>query len=124
MIKTQHGIMPNPAPATLEILKDYPIEFTDVNFELTTPTGAAIVKTLSSGLYRNQDLSGGKIKIKSVGFGSGTFDIAELPNLFRVMICEIDEDMIGQTEKLIQIETNIDDMNPQIYPFVMERLFE
>lgn len=124
MIKTQHGVMPNPAPATLEILKDYPVEFTDVNFELTTPTGAAIVKTLSSGLYRNLDLSGGKIKVKNIGFGSGTFDIPELPNLFRVMICEIDEDVTGQTEKLIQIETNIDDMNPQIYPFVMERLFE
>src|SRR5204863_8142388 len=124
MIKTQHGVMPNPAPATLEILKDYPIEFTDVNFELTTPTGAAIVKTLSSGIYRNQELSGGKIKVERVGFGSGTFDIAELPNLFRVMICDIDEGTMDQTEKLIQIETNIDDMNPQIYPFVMDRLFD
>jgi uncharacterized protein (TIGR00299 family) protein len=124
MIKTQHGVMPNPAPATLEILKDYPIEFTDVNFELTTPTGAAIVKTLSSGLYRNEELSGGKIKITSVGFGSGTFDIPELPNLFRVMICDIDEQAASDREKLILIETNIDDMNPQIYPFVMDKLFE
>ena len=49
LINTQHGIMPNPAPATLEIIKDYPVEFTDIDFELTTPTGAAIVKTLSSG---------------------------------------------------------------------------
>jgi uncharacterized protein (TIGR00299 family) protein len=124
LIKTQHGVMPNPAPATLEILKDYPVEFTDINFELTTPTGAAIVKTLSSGIYRNDDLSGGKIKIKNIGFGSGTFDIPELPNLFRVIICEIDESGIRDTEKLIQIETNIDDMNPQIYPYVMDKLFE
>lgn len=124
MIKTQHGIMPNPAPATLEILKHYPVEFTDVNFELTTPTGAAIVKTLSSGIYRNAELSGGKIKVLSSGFGSGTFDIPELPNLLRIMICEINESGKDSNENLIQIETNIDDMNPQIYPYVMEKLFE
>ncbi len=124
LIKTQHGVMPNPAPATLEILKDYPVEFTDVNFELTTPTGAAIVKTLSSGIYRNRDLSGGKITVKNIGFGSGTFDIPELPNLFRVIICEIDESGFSDTEKLIRVETNIDDMNPQVYPYVMDKLFE
>ncbi len=124
LITTQHGIMPNPAPATLEILKDYAVEFTDINFELTTPTGAAIVKTLSSGIYRNQDLTGGKIKINKIGFGSGTFDIPESPNLLRVMICEIDESKSAQTENLVQIETNIDDMNPQIYPYVMDKLFE
>lgn len=119
MIKTQHGIMPNPAPATLEIIKDYPVEFTDIDFELTTPTGAAIVKTLSSGLYRNDFPQ--NIKIEKIGFGSGTFDIPELPNLFRVMIAEVEEPF--EKEPLLLVETNIDDMNPQIYPYVMDKLF-
>ncbi|MGH2575788.1 MAG: nickel pincer cofactor biosynthesis protein LarC, partial [Ignavibacteria bacterium] len=118
LINTQHGVMPNPAPATLEILKDYPVEFTNINFELTTPTGAAIVKALSSGIYTNISVS----SIKKIGFGSGTFDIPESPNLLRVILCEI-EDRLSE-EKLLQIETNIDDMNPQVYPYVMERLFE
>ncbi len=122
LIKTQHGVMPNPAPATLEILKDYPAEFTNIDFELTTPTGAAIVKTLSAGVYDNNTLS--NVKIESTGFGSGTFDIKESPNLLRVILCEETGNKSVQLEKLIQVETNIDDMNPQIYPFVMEKLFD
>jgi uncharacterized protein (TIGR00299 family) protein len=122
LINTQHGVMPNPAPATLEILKNYPVEFTNIDFELTTPTGAAIVKTLSSGVYDNNALS--NVKIKSTGFGSGTFDIKESPNLLRVIICEIEEERYLSKEKLVQVETNIDDMNPQIYPYVMQKLFD
>jgi pyridinium-3,5-bisthiocarboxylic acid mononucleotide nickel chelatase len=122
LINTQHGVMPNPAPATLEILKDYPVEFTNIDFELTTPTGAAIVKTLSGGVYDNN--FSGNIKIESVGFGSGTFDIKESPNLLRVMLCEIEESKYLNKEKLVQVETNIDDMNPQIYPYVMQKLFD
>ncbi len=122
LINTQHGVMPNPAPATLEILKDYPVEFTSIDFELTTPTGAAIVKTLSSGVYDNSTLS--NVKIKSTGFGSGTFDIKESPNLLRVIICEIEKSEFLHMEKLVQVETNIDDMNPQIYPYVMQKLFD
>ena len=122
LINTQHGVMPNPAPATLEILKDYPVEFTSIDFELTTPTGAAIVKTLSSGVYDNNTL--GNVKIKATGFGSGTFDIKESPNLLRVIICETGEQGFLSIEKLVQVETNIDDMNPQIYPYVMQKLFD
>ena len=120
-VNTQHGIMPNPAPATLEILKDYPVHFTNIDFELTTPTGAAIVKTLSSGIYDNGII--GDVKIKKIGFGSGTFDIKESPNLLRVILCDM-EIPLGGVKKLVVIETNIDDMNPQIYPYVMEKLFE
>jgi pyridinium-3,5-bisthiocarboxylic acid mononucleotide nickel chelatase len=120
LINTQHGVMPNPAPATLEILKDYPVEFTNIDFELTTPTGAAIIKTLSSGVYDNDRM--GNIKIKNIGFGSGTFDIKESPNLLRIIICDTQNEL--QKEQLVQVETNIDDMNPQLYPFVMEKLFE
>jgi hypothetical protein len=122
LINTQHGVMPNPAPATLEILKDYPVNFTDIDFELTTPTGAALVKTLSSGIYDNGSIS--NIKIKKIGFGSGTFDIKESPNLLRVILCDADLSSFLNSEKMVVIETNIDDMNPQIYPYVMEKLFE
>ena len=120
LINTQHGVMPNPAPATLEILKDYPVEFTNIDFELTTPTGAAIVKAMSRGVYDSGQL--GEVNIKKIGFGSGTFDIKESPNLLRVILCE--NVQLKGTERLVQIETNIDDMNPQIYPYVMEKLFE
>ena len=122
LINTQHGIMPNPAPATLEILKDYPVHFTDIDFELTTPTGASIVKTLSSGLYDKGEIS--SVKIKKIGFGSGTFDIKASPNLLRVIVCDVSSDLIPNRENMVVIETNIDDMNPQIYPYVMEKLFE
>jgi uncharacterized protein (TIGR00299 family) protein len=121
-INTQHGIMPNPAPATLEILKNYPVNFTNIDYELTTPTGAAIVKTLSSGIYDNDSL--GDVKIRKIGFGSGTYDIKESPNLLRVILCEVSEPSKLNIEKLVIIETNIDDMNPQVYPYVMEKLFE
>lgn len=119
LIDTQHGLMPNPAPATLEILKDYPVEFTEMNYELTTPTGAAIVKTLSNGIYDKTSVN----NIKKIGYGSGTFDIKESPNLLRVILCEGIEET-NESDDLLQIETNIDDMNPQIYPYVMEKLFE
>ena len=119
-INTQHGVMPNPAPAALEIIKDYPVEFTDVDFELTTPTGAAIVKALSSGTYRS-DLPG-QIRIEKIGYGSGTFDIPALPNLLRIIITNLDE--LVEQENLMLLETNIDDLNPQVYPYLMDRLFE
>lgn len=122
VINTQHGVMPNPAPATVEILKDYPVEFTDMNYELTTPTGAAIVKSLTPCPFPK----GRGVKIQKVGYGSGTFDIKESPNFLRVIIGEISPLSFGEGlgEGLFQIETNIDDMNPQIYPYVMEKLFE
>lgn len=122
LINTQHGVMPNPAPATLEILKDYPVHFTDIDFEITTPTGAALVKTLSSGIYDKGEIS--TVKIKKIGFGSGTFDIKESPNLLRVIVCEGTVNENENMENMIVIETNIDDMNPQLYPYVMEKLFE
>jgi uncharacterized protein (TIGR00299 family) protein len=122
LINTQHGVMPDPAPATLEILKDYPIEFTDIDFELTTPTGAAIVRILSKGIYNNGLL--GSVNIKKIGFGSGTFDIKESPNLLRVILSEVQENLTIQKETLLQLETNIDDMNPQLYPYVTEKLLE
>ncbi len=75
-VNTQHGKMPNPTPATVEILKEYRTVLTDIPFELTTPTGAGIIKALSSGM-----LSMEQLQVKSIGYGTGTREIPQLPNL-------------------------------------------
>lgn len=117
MITSQHGPMPTPAPATLQILRDYPVEFTAIPRELTTPTGAAIIKALSRGTLDREHL-----RVKSVGYGAGTQEIAELPNFLRVVIGELEA--ATETDDVVSVETNIDDMNPQMYPVVIEGLLE
>lgn len=116
-VDTQHGRMPIPAPATIEILKDYSVTFLDLPFELTTPTGAGIIKALSSGLMNDK-----KIKISNIGYGAGSKDIPQIPNLFRILIGEFVESY--STDDSYIVETNIDDMNPEFYPFVIEKLLE
>ncbi|MEJ5306629.1 MAG: nickel pincer cofactor biosynthesis protein LarC [Ignavibacteria bacterium] len=116
-VETQHGRMPIPAPAAIEILKEYPVTFVDLPFELTTPTGAGIIKALSSGLMSDK-----KVKISNIGYGAGSKDIPQLPNLFRILIGEFVEGYSVDDSYII--ETNIDDMNPEFYPFVIEKLLE
>jgi len=115
VIRTQHGIMPTPAPGTLEILKAYPVVFTSVHEELTTPTGAAIIKALSSGVLDQE-----QVVVQTIGYGAGTKELAELPNFLRLVIGAL----ASETERddVVTIETNIDDMNPQVYPVLIERL--
>jgi hypothetical protein len=114
-IDTQHGRMPIPAPATLEILKGYPSVLTSVAHELTTPTGAAIIRALSSGLLDDE-----RLRVSSIGYGAGTNEFKEIPNFLRVIIGTLDSPM--EQEEVVIVETNIDDMNPQAYPFVIELL--
>lgn len=114
-VETEHGRMPIPTPATVELLKNYPTVLTDIPFELTTPTGASIVKALSNGIISFEN-----ILVKSIGYGAGSRDLGEVPNLLRIFIAELlptttDEDVVI-------IETNIDDLNPEIYPYVIEKL--
>jgi pyridinium-3,5-bisthiocarboxylic acid mononucleotide nickel chelatase len=115
MIKTQHGIMPIPTPATLEILRDYPTQLTSIPHELTTPTGAGIIKALSAGVLADETL-----KPEAVGYGAGTKEFPESPNLLRVIIGELIDEY--DRDELISIETNIDDMNPQVYPYLIDTL--
>jgi len=117
VITTQHGTMPIPAPATMEILKGYPVKLTAISHELTTPTGAAIVKALSAGILTNQEFF-----IEAVGYGAGTREIAEIPNLLRVAIGDLVQPSLEDSS--VVIETNIDDMNPQVYPYVIEQLLK
>jgi uncharacterized protein (TIGR00299 family) protein len=115
LVKTQHGMLPIPTPATMEILKGYPVVLTDVPFELTTPTGAAIVKALSQGVLAVE-----KLKISAIGYGAGGREIEQIPNLLRVFIGEMEPQYLS--DEIVSIETNIDDMNPEIFPYVIEKL--
>ncbi len=114
-VNTQHGKMPIPTPATVEILRDYPTVLTEIPFELTTPTGAAIIKALSSGT-----LSLERLKIRSIGYGAGTTELQQVPNLLRLMVGDLEAGF--DSDEIVAIETNIDDMNPEIYPYVIEQL--
>ncbi len=114
-VATEHGIIPTPAPATIEILKGYPVVFTKHPYELTTPTGAAIIKALSTGVLDDE-----RLRPLAVGYGAGTKEFSDLPNFLRVVIGDLDPEI--ETEDILVVETNIDDMNPQIYPFLIEQL--
>jgi pyridinium-3,5-bisthiocarboxylic acid mononucleotide nickel chelatase len=115
-IRADHGTMPLPAPATLEILKGYPTVLTDIPFELTTPTGAAIIRAMSSGVLSMETL-----RVSGVGYGAGTKEIPQVPNLLRVIVGEIDD---VSNEEMVVIEANIDDMNPEVHPYVIAKLLE
>lgn len=116
-VDTEHGKLPLPGPATSEILKNYPTVLTEIPFELTTPTGAAIIKTMSAGILSTEHL-----RVESIGYGAGTREIPQIPNLLRIMIADLPQ--VYENDELVLIETNIDDMNPEIYPFVIERLLQ
>lgn len=113
-IKTAHGKLPNPAPATAELIKNVPVYHSDIEKELVTPTGAAIITALA------ENFTMPLMKIKKVGYGAGTLNLKQ-PNVLRVFIGQqnnYDEDSTNV------IETNIDDMNPEHCDYVMQRLFD
>lgn len=119
-VNCAHGKFPVPAPATVEILKGIKITSGEVEKELTTPTGAAIVKVLADEITNRKEFT-----IEKIGYGIGKRD-NPIPNVLRVFLGEMDSVAIQQPAKGNQvdkiIECNIDDSNPEIYPFVMERL--
>ena len=113
-VKCEHGILPVPAPATLFLMEGKPIYSSGVERELLTPTGAAILTTLSSE-FGSMPL----MNVDRVGYGAGRDNLSH-PNLLRLIIGT--SESISGKEKVVVIETNIDDMNPQFYDYVMERL--
>lgn len=114
--KCAHGVYPVPGPATAEILKGIPTFAGDIEGELVTPTGAAIVATIASAFGPQPPL-----EVQSIGYGAGTRNIAGYPNVLRAMLGEpIDT---NSSDQVVVIETNIDDMNPQLYGHVMDKLF-
>ena len=109
--------MPLPAPATLEILKGAPIRFSGLETELATPTGAALLRTLAK--FDPPPLG---VKILGTGYGAGSKVIPELPNVLRAILLEKSGD--EEYDQALLIETNVDDMNPEVYPYVIEKLME
>jgi len=115
-----HGTLPVPAPATLEILKGIPIFGSGIACELVTPTGAAIIATLAESYGPMPDMV-----IEKTGYGAGKQDIESKPNLLRIIAGTAqNHQTYCQKETVVMIETCIDDMNPEIFGFVMDRLFE
>ncbi|MDR3598320.1 nickel pincer cofactor biosynthesis protein LarC [Clostridium sp.] len=115
-VKCAHGLMPVPAPATVEILKNIPINTGMVPFETTTPTGAAILSANVEEFTEKIDFS-----IKKIAYGIGHRDL-EIPNVLRVYLGEVKS--FEEIEEQHILETNIDDMNPEFYGYVEEKLFE
>ncbi|HIJ59707.1 MAG TPA: nickel pincer cofactor biosynthesis protein LarC [Nitrospirae bacterium] len=114
-VKTSHGVLPVPAPATAELLKGFDCYNSKIPFELTTPTGAVLIKTLTSQSFF-------QFKIKSIGYGAGGKDLQNQPNVLRLILGETTN---NKAEELVYvIETNIDDMNPQYYEPLIDKLFE
>ncbi|MBI3378511.1 MAG: nickel pincer cofactor biosynthesis protein LarC [Nitrospirae bacterium] len=119
-VRTKHGILPVPAPATTELLKDIPVYSDGINYELTTPTGAVILREISSSFGSIPDMV-----IEKIGIGAGNKDFKDKPNVLRILIGQSkDQSAENREQKVVVIETTIDDMNPQIYEYVMERLFK
>ncbi|PKM51128.1 MAG: TIGR00299 family protein [Firmicutes bacterium HGW-Firmicutes-7] len=114
-VKCAHGLIPVPAPATAEILKDVPVHLGRVNSETTTPTGAAILKAIVEAYDDKMAFS-----IVKIGCGLGTKDFT-IPNLLRVFLAETQDQ---EDDRQIIVETNIDDMNPEFYNYIENLLFE
>ena len=111
-----HGILPVPAPATAELVKGKPVYSTGVVGELLTPTGAAILTTLASDFGPMPAMS-----VEQIGYGAGTSEPA-IPNLLRVMIGQTAEKVKEvEMEQVAVLETNIDDMNPQMYDYLIKK---
>jgi len=116
-VECQHGRLPLPAPATLEILKGYAVKNVPTEGEFVTPTGAAIVTSLSTGVT-----SFPSMKMDRVGYGMGKREFPDRPNLLRLIAGEATD--FYESDRAVVIECNIDDMNPEFYGFLMEKLFQ
>jgi hypothetical protein len=113
-VKCEHGILPVPAPATLFLMEGKPIYSSGVERELLTPTGAAILTTLGSE-FGSIPL----MKVEQIGYGAGRDNLPH-PNLLRLIIGTTESS--SQRERVTVVETNIDDMNPQFYDYIIEKL--
>jgi len=116
-IRSAHGTLPVPSPAASELLKGIPVYSSSTLFELTTPTGAAIISAMSSSFGPLP-----RMKIERIAYGAGNKDFPEQPNVLRLFIGE--PVAVYEEDSSIVIETNIDDMNPQAYDYIIEKLMK
>jgi uncharacterized protein (TIGR00299 family) protein len=116
-VKMAHGVLPVPAPATANLLQGKPTYSNGVQKELVTPTGAAMVATLCDTFGPQPPMS-----VSAIGYGAGTADLEGQPNVVRIMIGEaVEKNVAGFDEEIAVIEANLDDMNPQIYGYFLEK---
>lgn len=113
---SRHGPLPVPAPATLELLKGVSVQWINLDGETITPTGAAILSALGS-----QVDDAPRMTIEKIGYGAGEREFPDRPNLLRVLLGETGP--AWGHDEMVVLETNIDDMNPEIYDYVLDRLF-
>jgi pyridinium-3,5-bisthiocarboxylic acid mononucleotide nickel chelatase len=121
-VKCAHGTFPVPVPATVELLKDAPVYSSGLQTELVTPTGAAIVKVLASRFASFPEM-----KIAKSGYGAGSRDLPGHPNVVRIIIGEAASNSLAAktaSDTVTVLEANLDDLNPQVFGYVMDRLFE
>jgi len=117
-VKTAHGLLPVPAPATAELLRGAPMYTSGIARELVTPTGAAIATTLSTSYAQIPEMT-----LQAVGYGAGSTNLTEKANVLRILIGENATSEAGEhwDAPVSVIETNLDDMSPQIYGYFVER---
>ena len=121
-VRCAHGTFPVPAPATLELLAGAPVYSSGVQAELVTPTGAAIVKTLAARFAAFPEM-----KIEKSGYGAGSRDFPGHPNVVRLTIGEASTQALSArtaSETITVLQANLDDLNPQVFGYVMDRLLE
>jgi pyridinium-3,5-bisthiocarboxylic acid mononucleotide nickel chelatase len=120
-VKCAHGTLPVPVPATVELLKGAPVYSSGIQAELVTPTGAAIVRVLASRFGAFPEM-----KIEKSGYGAGGRDLHDHPNVVRITLGETLPELAAKTaqETISVLEANLDDLNPQVFGYVMDRLLE
>jgi uncharacterized protein (TIGR00299 family) protein len=115
-VRSQHGVIPIPAPATLELLRGFPVRVGDGAGELVTPTGAAIIAALAKPAAAVPPM-----RIDAVGYGAGSRALADRPNLLRLLLGSVAS--AAGSDELVEIAANIDDSSPELYEHVMDELF-
>ncbi len=121
-VEIAHGRFPVPPPAVVSLLRGAPIYSTEVKGELVTPTGAAIIKAVTQEFGPLPPMV-----VSSIGYGAGSREYKDFPNALRVIVGETADkvaEAVGDVERLVMLETNIDDMSPQIFGYVMDRALE
>ncbi len=118
MVRTEHGVFPVPAPATVALLENAPVYSSGIQMELLTPTGALILSQYASAFGPIPPM-----RIDAVGYGAGDRDLKETPNVVRVLVGEAVDKPEGSSMRVVVLECEIDDMNPQIYGVLMDKLY-
>jgi uncharacterized protein (TIGR00299 family) protein len=121
MVRTAHGMLPNPAPAVVELLRGAPTYGREVSVELTTPTGAALLAALANGFGAMP-----RMTIETTGFGAGTRELQDLPNLLQAVIGELqaDDTTAASGQPVVLLEVNVDDATGEVLAHTIGALLE